>query len=196
MSCGYSLWVLKASGVHLILWFILVLHFHRVAKEEEHNKMTPNSLAIVFAPCVLRSPDVDNPLLGIQDVSKTTMWVILQSHGSLLARCCFVWVDLPNKSKSRMSFCIVGKYKHLIYFRGPFFTGWFSSDSVLCRCVEILITEQLRRYNEKMENIQQLEYAEALAVNQLKLRRLNTVVITFVAKSAIYPPLRDTVLFF
>lgn len=59
--------------------------------------MTPNSLAIVFAPCVLRSPDVDNPLLGIQDVSKTTMCVILPSHYSLLSRSCFVSVDLRNK---------------------------------------------------------------------------------------------------
>lgn len=49
------------------------------------------------------------------------------------------------------------------------------SDLVSCRCVEILISEQLRRYNEKMQNIQQLEYAEAVAVNQLKLRRQNTV---------------------
>lgn len=46
---------------------------------------------------------------------------------------------------------------------------------VVCRCVEILISEQLRRYNEKMQNIQELEYAEAVAVNQLKLRRQNTV---------------------
>lgn len=46
---------------------------------------------------------------------------------------------------------------------------------VVCRCVEILILEQLRRYNEKMQNIQELEYAEAVAVNQLKLRRQNTV---------------------
>lgn len=44
-----------------------------------------------------------------------------------------------------------------------------------CRCVEILITEQFRRYKEKMQNIQELEYAEALAVHQLKLRRQNTV---------------------
>ncbi len=47
---------------------------------------------------------------------------------------------------------------------------------LMCRCVEILITEQLRRYTEKMQNIQELEYAEALAVNQLKLRRQNTVI--------------------
>ncbi|XP_068593676.1 unconventional myosin-IXb isoform X2 [Cebidichthys violaceus] len=94
----------------------LVFHLVRVAKEEEHNKMSPSSLAIVFAPCVLRSPDVDDPFLGMKDVAKTTM------------------------------------------------------------CVDILISEQLRRYNEKMQNIQELEYAEALAVNQLKLRRQNTLV--------------------
>ncbi|XP_062259961.1 unconventional myosin-IXb isoform X1 [Platichthys flesus] len=94
----------------------LIFHLVRVAKEEEHNKMTPTSLAIVFAPCILRSPDSDDPFLGMKDVSKTT------------------------------------------------------------QCVETLICEQFRRYNEKMQNIQELEYAEALAVNQLKLKRQNTVV--------------------
>lgn len=54
-----------------------------------------------------------------------------------------------------------------------------------CRCVEILITEQLRRYNEKMQNIQELEYAEALAVNQLKLKRQNTVMITYIYQPGI-----------
>ncbi|XP_074507892.1 unconventional myosin-IXb isoform X2 [Sebastes fasciatus] len=95
----------------------LIFHLVRVAKEEEHNKMTPSSLAIVFAPCILRTPDVDDPFLGMKDVGKTTT------------------------------------------------------------CVEILISEQFRRYNEKMQNIQELEYAEALAVNQLKLRRQNTVIV-------------------
>ncbi|XP_040910848.1 unconventional myosin-IXb isoform X2 [Toxotes jaculatrix] len=94
----------------------LIFHLVRVAKEEDHNKMSPSSLAIVFAPCILRSPDAHDPFLGMKDVSKTTL------------------------------------------------------------CVEILITEQFRRYKEKMQNIQELEYAEALAVNQLKLRRQNTVV--------------------
>ncbi|TNN58068.1 Unconventional myosin-IXb [Liparis tanakae] len=93
----------------------LIFHLVRVAKEEEHNKMSPSSLAIVFAPCILRSPDVDDPFLGMKDVGKTT------------------------------------------------------------RCVEVLISEQFRRYNEKMQNIQDLEFAEALAVNQLKLRRQNTL---------------------
>ncbi|CAL9696193.1 unnamed protein product [Knipowitschia caucasica] len=92
----------------------LVFHLVRVCKEEPHNRMSPNSLAIVFAPCILRCPDSADPLLSMKDVAKTTM------------------------------------------------------------CVEMLITEQIRRYNEKMEEIEQLEYAETLAVNQLKLKRHNT----------------------
>lgn len=94
----------------------LIFHLVRVAKEEEHNKMSPSALAIVFAPCILRSPDSDDPLLCMKDVPRTTL------------------------------------------------------------CVEILITEQFRRYNEKMQNIQELEHAEAMAVNQLRLRRQATVV--------------------
>ncbi|XP_044055839.1 unconventional myosin-IXb isoform X4 [Siniperca chuatsi] len=92
----------------------LVFHLVRVCKEEAHNRMSPNSLAIVFAPCVLRCPDSADPLLSMKDVAKTTT------------------------------------------------------------CIEIVINEQIRRYNEKMEEIEQLEYAEALAVNQLKLKRKNT----------------------
>ncbi|KAF3834780.1 hypothetical protein F7725_027338 [Dissostichus mawsoni] len=93
----------------------LVFHLVRVCKEEAHNRMSPNSLAIVFAPCVLRCPDSADPLLSMKDVAKTTT------------------------------------------------------------CVEMIINEQIRRYNEKMEEIEQLECAEALAVNQLKLKRQNTV---------------------
>lgn len=39
----------------------------------------------------------------------------------------------------------------------------------------MIINEQIRSYNVKMEEIEQLEYAENLAVNQLKLKRKNTV---------------------
>ncbi|KAG7514951.1 unconventional myosin-IXb isoform X1 [Solea senegalensis] len=92
----------------------LVFHLVRVCKEEAHNRMSPNSLAIVFAPCILRCPDSADPLLSMKDVAKTTL------------------------------------------------------------CLEMLINEQIRRYNEKMEEIEQLEYAEALAMNQLKLKRQNT----------------------
>ncbi|XP_034385919.1 unconventional myosin-IXb isoform X2 [Cyclopterus lumpus] len=93
----------------------LVFHLVRVCKEEAHNRMSSNSLAIVFAPCVLRCPDSADPLLSMKDVAKTTT------------------------------------------------------------CIEMIINEQIRRYNEKMEEIEQLEFAEALAVNQLKLKRQNTV---------------------
>lgn len=65
------------------------------------------------------------------------------------------------------------------------FMGVYSSLTlVVCRCVEILISEQFRRYTEKMQNIQELEYAEALAVNQLKLRRQNTVRENYKAKGS------------
>ncbi|KAF7661877.1 hypothetical protein LDENG_00252380 [Lucifuga dentata] len=94
----------------------LIFHLVKVAKEEEYNKMSANSLAIVFAPCILRTPDASDPFLGMKDVSRTTL------------------------------------------------------------CVEILITEQFRRYKEKMQDIQVLEHAEALAVNQLKLKRQNTII--------------------
>ncbi|KAJ8011507.1 hypothetical protein DPEC_G00058940 [Dallia pectoralis] len=96
----------------------LLFHLVRVAKEEEHNRMSANSLAIVFAPCILRSSDTTDPFLGMKDVSKTTI------------------------------------------------------------CVEILIKEQFRRYTEKMQEILKLEYAETLGVNQLKLRRQNTILET------------------
>uniref|UniRef100_A0A8B9KBI6 Myosin IXB n=1 Tax=Astyanax mexicanus TaxID=7994 RepID=A0A8B9KBI6_ASTMX len=92
----------------------LIFHLVRVSKEEKSNRMNPNSLAIVFAPCILRGPDSADPLLSMKDVAKTTL------------------------------------------------------------CVEMLINEQIRRYNERMEEIEQLEYAETLAKNQLKLKRNNT----------------------
>uniref|UniRef100_A0A8C8HBY7 Unconventional myosin-IXb n=1 Tax=Oncorhynchus tshawytscha TaxID=74940 RepID=A0A8C8HBY7_ONCTS len=93
----------------------LFFHLVKVSKDESHNRMSPNSLAIVFAPCILRCPDSADPLMSMKDVAKTTT------------------------------------------------------------CVEILINEQIRRYNEKLEEIEQLEHAEALAVNQLKLKRQNTL---------------------
>ncbi|MCJ8731902.1 hypothetical protein PDJAM_G00204560 [Pangasius djambal] len=93
----------------------LIFHLVKVAKEEAHNRMSANALAIVFAPCVLRCPDVSDPLLSMRDLPKTTL------------------------------------------------------------CLEVLILEQMKRFDEKMKEIQQLEHAEALAIKQLTLRRQNTV---------------------
>ncbi|XP_058250213.1 unconventional myosin-IXb-like isoform X2 [Hemibagrus wyckioides] len=93
----------------------LIFHLVRVAKEEAYNRMSANALAIVFAPCVLRCPDVSDPLLSMRDLPKTTL------------------------------------------------------------CLEELIVEQMKRFEEKMKEIQQLEHAEALAIKQLTLRRQNTL---------------------
>ncbi|XP_059420240.1 unconventional myosin-IXb-like [Carassius carassius] len=93
----------------------LIFHLVKVAKEEAHNRMSANALAIVFAPCILRCPDSSDPLLSMKDINKTTLFV------------------------------------------------------------EILINEQTRCFNQKMEEIQQLENAEAMAIKQLRLRRQNTI---------------------
>lgn len=45
----------------------------RVALVEDINRMSPNALAIVFAPCLLRCPDNSDPLTSMKDVSKTTV---------------------------------------------------------------------------------------------------------------------------
>ncbi|XP_059847340.1 si:zfos-588f8.1 isoform X2 [Hypanus sabinus] len=89
----------------------LIFHLVKVAVLEEMNRMSPNALAIVFAPCILRSPDSCDPLMSMKDVSKTTM------------------------------------------------------------CVELLITEQMRKYKLKMDEITQLETAEQLAVRRLSFLR-------------------------
>lgn len=38
--------------------------------------MSANALAIVFAPCILRCPDTTDPLQSVQDISKTTAYVM------------------------------------------------------------------------------------------------------------------------
>ncbi|XP_060729625.1 unconventional myosin-IXb isoform X1 [Tachysurus vachellii] len=93
----------------------LIFHLVRVAKEESYNRMSASALSIVFAPCILRCPDVSDPLLSMRDLPKTTL------------------------------------------------------------CLEEVIVEQMKRFDEKMKEIQQLEHAEALAIKQLTLRRQNTV---------------------
>lgn len=55
----------------------------RIALQEETNRMSANALAIVFAPCILRCHDTIDPLLSVQDIGKTTAYVLLcalQSH--------------------------------------------------------------------------------------------------------------------
>ncbi|XP_054835743.1 unconventional myosin-IXb isoform X3 [Eublepharis macularius] len=53
----------------------LIFHLVKVALVEDINRMSPNALAIVFAPCLLRCPDNSDPLTSMKDVSKTTTCV-------------------------------------------------------------------------------------------------------------------------
>ncbi|OCU00813.1 unconventional myosin-IXb isoform X2 [Xenopus laevis] len=53
----------------------LIFHLVKVAMVEEVNRMTPNSLAIVFAPCLLRCSDNYDPLTSMKEVAKTTTCV-------------------------------------------------------------------------------------------------------------------------
>ncbi|XP_075759078.1 unconventional myosin-IXb isoform X2 [Pelodiscus sinensis] len=53
----------------------LIFHLVKVALVEDINRMSPNALAIVFAPCLLRCPDNSDPLTSMKDVSKTTVCV-------------------------------------------------------------------------------------------------------------------------
>ncbi|XP_056374114.1 unconventional myosin-IXb isoform X3 [Hyla sarda] len=53
----------------------LIFHLVKVALLEDVNRMSPNSLAIVFAPCILRCPDSYDPLTSMKEVSKATVCV-------------------------------------------------------------------------------------------------------------------------
>ncbi|XP_066460703.1 unconventional myosin-IXb isoform X2 [Eleutherodactylus coqui] len=53
----------------------LIFHLVKVSLLEDVNRMSPNSLAIVFAPCILRCPDNYDPLTSMKEVSKATVCV-------------------------------------------------------------------------------------------------------------------------
>ncbi|XP_018410571.1 PREDICTED: unconventional myosin-IXb-like, partial [Nanorana parkeri] len=53
----------------------LIFHLVKVALLEDVNRMSTNSLAIVFAPCLLRCPDNYDPLTSMKEVSKATACV-------------------------------------------------------------------------------------------------------------------------
>uniref|UniRef100_UPI00358DF983 unconventional myosin-IXa-like isoform X3 n=1 Tax=Myxine glutinosa TaxID=7769 RepID=UPI00358DF983 len=81
LRCIYSI-IEKLPQVHVNLLERLVFHFVRVAQHEESNRMSPNALAIVLAPCVLRCPDSADPLSGVKEITKATACVeiILTEH--------------------------------------------------------------------------------------------------------------------
>ncbi|XP_069162401.1 unconventional myosin-IXb isoform X4 [Procambarus clarkii] len=50
----------------------LIFHIVRVAHHEEHNRMSVNALAIVFAPCILRSQRSQTVQDSLNDIAKQT----------------------------------------------------------------------------------------------------------------------------
>ncbi|KAJ0175182.1 hypothetical protein K1T71_009323 [Dendrolimus kikuchii] len=50
----------------------LIFHLTRVALREDHNRMGPNALAIVFAPCILRTHKVQPAQASLHDVARQT----------------------------------------------------------------------------------------------------------------------------
>lgn len=74
----------KLPRAHFDLLERLSFHLARVAQHEQSNRMSPNSLAIVIAPCVLRT---DRPMQmqdKLSDISKQTMYVLF----SVSIYCC------------------------------------------------------------------------------------------------------------
>nr|XP_032514779.1 unconventional myosin-IXAa-like [Danaus plexippus plexippus] len=50
----------------------LIFHLARVALGEDHNRMGPNALAIVFAPCILRTHKVQPAQDSLHDIARQT----------------------------------------------------------------------------------------------------------------------------
>ncbi|XP_028561243.2 unconventional myosin-IXa isoform X3 [Podarcis muralis] len=98
----------QLSGTHLSTLERLIFHLVRIALEEETNRMSANALAIVFAPCVLRSPDTTDPLRSAQDVSKTISCIeliVVEQMDKYRARLKDIssLEFAENKAKSRLS---------------------------------------------------------------------------------------------
>ncbi|XP_051155155.1 unconventional myosin-IXa-like isoform X1 [Leptopilina boulardi] len=53
----------------------LIVHLARVARHEEDNRMSPSALAIVFAPCILRTNRILPAQDSLQDVGRQTRCV-------------------------------------------------------------------------------------------------------------------------
>lgn len=61
----------------------LIVHLARVARHEEDNRMSPSALAIVFAPCILRTNRTLPAQDSLQDVGRQTRCVETIVHEKL-----------------------------------------------------------------------------------------------------------------
>ena len=71
VSCLMAL-VQELPPHHFDLLERLVFHLTRVALNEKANRMNPNALAIVFAPCILRTAKLQQAQDSLSNVSKQT----------------------------------------------------------------------------------------------------------------------------
>ena len=67
--CNYYQNLHKLNLIHLVL---LYYFSRRFAQHEHINKMSPNNLAIIFAPCLLQSKEKKNPEEILRDLQKQT----------------------------------------------------------------------------------------------------------------------------
>ena len=65
--------ITKLPRVHYDVLERLIFHLARVAQQESANRMNANSLAIVFAPCILRTDKIMQMQDKLCDISKQTM---------------------------------------------------------------------------------------------------------------------------
>ncbi|XP_041464110.1 unconventional myosin-IXAa-like isoform X3 [Lytechinus variegatus] len=62
----------------------LIFHLARVAENENSNKMSASNLAIVFAPCILKSNKAGNAWESLQDVEKQAQCLEIIIHEKML----------------------------------------------------------------------------------------------------------------
>lgn len=141
--------------------------------------MSANALAIVFAPCILRCPDTINPLQSVQDISKTTAYVmtflwlsfalgdLLDKHGISLTELITNSLhcdplSTPYRLCFKFSLCKTHSEHH-------------SCSCTIYRCVEMIICEQMNKYKARLKDINTLEFAESKAKSRLTLIRRSMV---------------------
>ncbi|XP_052752364.1 unconventional myosin-IXb-like isoform X3 [Galleria mellonella] len=61
----------------------LIFHLARVALGEDHNRMGPNALAIVFAPCILRTHKVQPAQDSLHDIARQTACIEAILHDKM-----------------------------------------------------------------------------------------------------------------
>ncbi|KAK3742086.1 hypothetical protein QZH41_017546 [Actinostola sp. cb2023] len=67
--------VQKLPRVNAEIFERLIFHLARVAENEQSNLMHPNALSIIWAPCIMRTPENLGPMESLQHVPKQTQFL-------------------------------------------------------------------------------------------------------------------------